>query len=62
MTSDTFSYLDLVRVASALCGKFNNHEEEIFKGAVDIGLIDDLSALLSDEFNEICDNAKQIFL
>ena len=62
VTSDTVSYLDLVRVASALCGKFNNHEEEIFKGAVDIGLIDDLSALLSDEFNELCDNAKQIFL
>jgi HD-like signal output (HDOD) protein len=62
VTSEAVSYLDLVRVASALCGKFNNHEEEIFKGAVDIGLIDDLSALLSDEFNELCDNAKQIFL
>ena len=62
MTSDTVSYLDLVRIASALCGKFNNHEEEIFKGAEEEGFIDDLSALLSDEFNEIRNNAKQIFL
>ena len=62
VTTDTVSYLDLVRVGSALCGKFDNHKEEIFEEAVEKGLIDDLSALLSDEFNEIRDNAKQIFL
>lgn len=62
MTSDTVSYLDLVRIASALCGKFNNHEEEIFKGGEEKGFIDDLSALLSDEFNELWNNTKQIFL
>lgn len=62
VTTDTVSYLDLVRVGSALCGKFDNHKEEIFEEAVEKGLIDDLSALLSDEFNEIRNNAKQIFL
>ena len=62
VTTDTVSYLDLVRVGSALCGKFDNHKEEIFDAAVEKGLIDDLSALLSDEFNEIRNNAKQIFL
>ena len=62
VTSDTVSYLDLVRIASALCGKFNNHEEEIFKGAEEKGFIDDLSALLSDEFNGLWNNTKQIFL
>jgi HD-like signal output (HDOD) protein len=62
VTTDTVSYLDLVRVGSALCGKFDNHKEEIFEAAVEKGLIDDLSALLSDEFNEIRNNAKQIFL
>jgi HD-like signal output (HDOD) protein len=62
VTTDTISYLDLVRVGSALCGKFDNHKEEIFEAAVEKGLIDDFSALLCDEFNEIRDNAKQIFL
>ena len=62
MTTDTVSYLDLVRVGAAICGKFDNHKEEIFDAAVEKGLIDNLSALLSDEFNEIRDNAKKIFL
>jgi HD-like signal output (HDOD) protein len=62
VTSDAVSYLDLVRLGAALCGKFNSHKEVIFNAAVDKGIIDNLSAVLSDEFDELRNNAKQIFL
>jgi HD-like signal output (HDOD) protein len=62
VTSDAVSYLDLVRLGSALCGKFESHKEEIFNAAVEKGIIDNLSAVLSDEFDELRDSAKQIFL
>jgi HD-like signal output (HDOD) protein len=61
VTSAEPSYLDMVRVGAALCGKFEGHKEKIFNAAVDKGIIDDLSALLTDEFIELRDNAKQIF-
>jgi HD-like signal output (HDOD) protein len=62
VTSDAVSYLDLVRLGAALCGKFDSHKEVIFNAAVDKGIIDNLSAVLSDEFNELRNSAKQIFL
>jgi HD-like signal output (HDOD) protein len=62
MTSEAVSYLDLVRLGAALCGKFESHKEEIFKAAVEKGIIDNLSAVLSDEFDELRDSARQIFL
>ena len=62
VNSDAVSYLDLVRLGAALCGKFDSHKEVIFNAAVDKGIIDNLSAVLSDEFNELRDSAKQIFL
>jgi HD-like signal output (HDOD) protein len=61
VTSDTVSYLDLARIGAALCGKFDSHKEEIFNAAVEKGIVDDLSSLLSDEFDELRDSAKQIF-
>jgi HD-like signal output (HDOD) protein len=61
VTSDSVSYLDLVRLGAALCGKFDSHKEEIFNAAVKKGIVDDLSALLSDEFDELRESAKQIF-
>jgi HD-like signal output (HDOD) protein len=61
VTSDTVSYLDLARIGAALCGKFDSHKEEIFNAAIDKGIVDDLSSLLSDEFDELRDSAKQIF-
>jgi HD-like signal output (HDOD) protein len=60
--SDAVSYLDLVRLGAALCGKFDSHKEVIFNAAVEKGIIDNLSAVLSDEFDELRDSAKQIFL
>ena len=59
--SETASYLDLVRLGAALCGKFESHKEEIFNVAIEKGIVDDLSAVLSDEFIELRDNAKQMF-
>lgn len=59
--SDTVSYLDLVRLGAALCGKFESHKEDIFNAAIEKGIVDNLSALLSDEFDEFRDSARQIF-
>jgi len=61
VASDAVSYLDLARLGAALCGKFESHKEEILNSAVDKGIVDDLSALTSDEFSEMRDSAKQIF-
>jgi len=59
--SDDVSYLDLVRLGAALCGKFESHKEDIFNAAIEKGIVDNLSLLLSDEFDELRDSAKQIF-
>jgi HD-like signal output (HDOD) protein len=59
--SDDVSYLDLVRLGAALCGKFESHKEDIFNAAIEKGMVDNLSLLLSDEFDELRDSAKQIF-
>lgn len=59
--SEKASYLDLVRLGAALCGKFESHKNEIFEAAIEKGIVDNLSALLSDEFIELRNNAKQIF-
>ena len=49
--SDDVSYLDLVRLGAALCGKFESHKEEIFNAAIEKGIVDNLSLLLCDEFD-----------
>jgi HD-like signal output (HDOD) protein len=61
VTSENITYLDLARLGAALCGKFESHKEEIFDAAIEKGIIDNLSALLSDEFDEFRDSAKQVF-
>jgi HD-like signal output (HDOD) protein len=59
--SKDVSYLDMVRLGAALCGKFESHKEEIFNAAIEKGIVNDLSLLLSDEFEELRSSAKQIF-
>ena len=61
VTSEAVSYLDLVRLGAALCGKFDSHKEEILNAAVEKGIVDDISSLLNDEFKDLRDSAKQIF-
>ncbi|MFT6990271.1 MAG: HD-like signal output (HDOD) protein [Paraglaciecola sp.] len=60
-TSEAISYLDLARLGAALCGKFESQKDKIFDAAIEKGIVDNLSALLSDEFDELRDSAKQIF-
>lgn len=59
--SEAISYLDLARLGAALCGKFESQKEKIFGAAIEKGIVDNLSVLLSDEFDELRDSAKQIF-
>lgn len=61
VTSATISYLDMVRLGAALCGKFDSHKDEIFNAAIEKGIVDNLSAFLNDEFDELRNSARQIF-
>ena len=55
------SYLDFVRLGAALSGNFDEQIEQVFDISIEKGIMDDLSDLLTDEFDELCDSAKQIF-
>jgi HD-like signal output (HDOD) protein len=55
------THVDFVRLGAALSGNFDEHKEQVFNASVDKGIVDNLSALLTDEFDELRDNAKQIF-
>ena len=59
--SESISYLDIIRLGAALCGKFEAHKEEVFNSAIAKGIVGDLAELLTEEFDEFRDNAKQIF-
>ena len=60
-SSEAVSYLDIVRLGAAICGKFESHKEQIFNEAIEKGIITDLSELLNDEFDELRNSAKQMF-
>lgn len=55
------TYVDFVRLGAALSGKLDEHKEQIFDRAIEKGIIDNLSVFLTDEFDELRNNAKQIF-
>lgn len=55
------NYIDFVRLGAALSGKFESEKEKIFGRAIEKGIVDNLSVLLTDEFDELRSNAKQIF-
>lgn len=59
--SNAINYLDFVRLGAALSGKLESHKEQIFNNAVEKGIVDNLSEFLTDEFDELRANAKQIF-
>ncbi|MFT4993092.1 MAG: HD-like signal output (HDOD) protein [Paraglaciecola sp.] len=59
--SKDVSYLDFVRLGAALAGKFDEQQDAIFAMAIAKGMVSDLDFLHSEEFNEMCHNAKQIF-
>ena len=62
VNSAAISYLDIVRLGAALCGKFESHKEQIFKEAIEKGIIADLSELHSDVFEDLCESARHMFL
>ena len=59
--AEAISYLDIVRLGAALCGKFESHKDQIFNEAVAKGMVSDMSELQGDEFCELRDSAKQMF-
>ncbi|MFT2090309.1 HDOD domain-containing protein [Paraglaciecola sp. 2405UD69-4] len=59
--SEGISYLDIVRLGAAFCGKLEENKEDVFKAAIEKGVIDDLSELLTDDFEEFKASAKLIF-
>ena len=61
VSSEAVSYLDIVRLGAALCGKFESHKDQIFNEAVEKGIISDMSELQDDEFYELRESAKQMF-
>ena len=61
VSSEAVSYLDIVRLGAALCGKFESHKDQIFNEAVEKGMISDMSVSQEDEFCELRNSAKQMF-
>jgi hypothetical protein len=59
--TENISYLDIVRLGAALCGRFDEHKDQVFEIAVKKGVVSDLTDLLTDEFKELREGAKQMF-
>lgn len=59
--TESISYLDLVRLGAALSGRFNEHKDQVFESAVNKGIVSELADLLTDDFIELRDGAKQMF-
>lgn len=59
--TELISYLDLVRLGAVLCGKFDSRKDAVLSSALEKKIVPTLSLLLSDEFEEFRNNAKQIF-
>jgi HD-like signal output (HDOD) protein len=61
VNSEAVSYLDIVRLGAALCGKFESRKDQIFNGALEKGMISNMSELQDNEFCELRNSAKQMF-
>ncbi|MCF2950032.1 HDOD domain-containing protein [Paraglaciecola aquimarina] len=59
--TDGISYLDFVRLGAALCGRLDEHKDQVFETVIQKGVISGLDELLTDDFDELRDNAKQLF-
>lgn len=58
---DDVSYIDFVRLGAVLSGNFDSQKDAVMNICGQKGLVEDASALHSDEFKEARDAAKQIF-
>lgn len=54
-------YLDFVRTGAAIGGQFESQKDAIFNLAIQRGVVSDIAELLTDDFKEMRENAKQIF-
>lgn len=59
--TNEISYLDLVRIGAVLCGKLPARKDTILGQALEKKVVPSLSVLLSDEYKEYREAAKQIF-
>jgi HD-like signal output (HDOD) protein len=59
---DNVDYIDFVRVGAALSGAMNNQKDAVLNLAMQRNVVDDISVLHSDEFTELSNSAKQIFM
>ena len=60
--TDKHSYLDFVRLGAVLSGAISGHKDTILNLTQQKGIVEDLTLLSSDEFIEIRDNAKAVFV
>ena len=58
---EKLSYLDFVRVGAALAGKMEGQKDAVLNLAIQRGVIEDIKELTTDEYKEMCVNAKQVF-
>lgn len=59
--TDDISYLDIVRIGAALCGRFDAKKDVVFESAVTKGIVGSVTDLFSDDFDEYRESAKLIF-
>lgn len=59
---ENIDYIDFVRVGAALSGAIDSQKDAIMNLAVQRNIVEDISILHSDEFNELSSAAKQIFM
>jgi HD-like signal output (HDOD) protein len=59
---ENVDYIDFVRVGAALSGAMDNQKDAVLNLAMQRNVVDDISVLHSDEFTELSNSAKQIFM
>ena len=59
---ENVEYIDFVRVGAALAGAMDNQKDAVLNLAMQRNVVDDIGVLHSDEFTELANSAKQIFM
>jgi HD-like signal output (HDOD) protein len=59
--SKDISYLDFVRLGKVAAGSFDEQKDAVLEMSLKKGIIEDISDLESDDFNNMRDSAMQIF-
>ncbi|WP_334027897.1 HDOD domain-containing protein [Alteromonas sp. P256] len=59
---ENVDYIDFVRVGAALSGAMDSQKDAVLNLAMQRNVVDDISVLHSDEFTELSNSAKQIFM